>query len=161
MRHKIPAGVALALAALLIPAPAMAQAGPLSLTTAVTCPAVVVYKDVRTLITIDLDTATDTEVRVLAAQILTVANANPLPVLRGALQTQLNGTPDQLRAFLKGSVQNAWKTDLRIAIARTLTTAGPYVQAAAQATLDAPGIDAYLAYLNDGLFVARARDCVI
>jgi LPXTG-motif cell wall-anchored protein len=118
-----------------------------------------VYKDIRELVTIDLDTATDVQVRVLAAQILSAANANSLPVLPRVMQERLDGTADDLRAFLKADVQNVWATDLRITVVRTLTGAGANVKAAAQKVLDDGGIDAYLAYLNDGLYVARALDC--
>jgi hypothetical protein len=160
MRWKIPAGVTLALALLIPAAPAAAQTGTPRVQTA-SCPTVVVYTDVRQLITIDLDTASDRAVRVLAGQILTAANANSLTTLPGALQTQLSGTPDELRTFLKTKVLTVWSTDLRIAIGRTLTNAGAHVQAAAQQVLSTATIDAYLAYLNHGLYIARASDCAI
>jgi LPXTG-motif cell wall-anchored protein len=149
----------MALAFLVPAAPAVAQTGPTGLNE--TCQTVErkVYKDIRELVTIDLDTATDVEVRVLAVQILSVAKAESLPVLPGALQKRLDGTADDLRAFLKADVQTAWSTDLRVSVVRTLTGAGANVKAAAQKALDAGAIDVYLAYLNDGLYAARALDC--
>ncbi|WP_407664304.1 LPXTG cell wall anchor domain-containing protein [Micromonospora parastrephiae] len=42
---------------------------------------------------------------------------------------------------------------------RTLTGAGANVKAAAQKVLDEGAVDAYLAYLNNGLYAARALDC--
>ena len=159
MRRKMAAGVLMALALLIPAAPAMAQAGPPGLDEACQTVDRKVYKDIRELVTIDLDTATDVEVRVLANQILAVAKAESLPVLPGAVQERLDGTADDLRAFLKADVLNAWSTDLRISVGRTLTGAGANVKAAAQKTLDAGAIDAYLAYLNDGLYAARALDC--
>ncbi|MEU8126630.1 LPXTG cell wall anchor domain-containing protein [Micromonospora sp. NPDC049049] len=74
------------------------------------------YKDIRELFTIDLDTAPEQEVRVLAAQILFAANADSLPT-------------------------------------------GPNVETAAQTVLREAAVDAYLAYLNDGLYDARELDC--
>jgi LPXTG-motif cell wall-anchored protein len=118
-----------------------------------------VFKDIRKLVTIDLDTATDLQVRVQAGQILTEANAESLPVLPPALQERLGGTADDLRKFLKTGMQTAWSTDLRMSALRTLTDAGPNVKAAAQKVLDDGDIDAFLAYLNDGLYAARALDC--
>ncbi len=118
-----------------------------------------VYKDIRKLVTIDLDTATNVEIRVLAAQILAAANADSLPVLPRAMQERLDGTAEDLRAFLKSDVRNAWSADLRLQVVRTLTDAGANVKAAAQKVLDEGSIDAYLAYLNNGLYAARALDC--
>ncbi|MFI1993047.1 ALF repeat-containing protein [Actinoplanes sp. NPDC020271] len=161
MRGKIPAGVTLALAALLIPAaPAVARTASPSpaVTAAVTCQTVVVYKDVRALVTIDLETASDTRVRLLANQILAAATANSLTGLPSTLQQKLDGTPDELRAFLRSGVLPAWATDLRIAVLRTLANAGANAQTAAQAALDAETVDAYLTYLNHGWYVARASD---
>jgi hypothetical protein len=51
--------------------------------------------------------------------------------------------------------------DLRIAVGRTLTNAGVHVQAAAQLVLGTATVDAYLAYLNHRLYIARASDCAI
>jgi flagellar motor switch/type III secretory pathway protein FliN len=143
--------------ALLIPAvPAVAQTGSAG-SNETTCQTVV-YADIRELVTIDLDTASDTDVRVLANQILAAATADSLTILPGRLQVRLAGTADDLRAFLKTNVQSVWSTDLRIAVNQTITGAGANVQAAAQAALDDGTIDAFLAYLNDGLYVARALD---
>ncbi len=159
MRGKLTAGVAIALALLIPAAPALAQTAPSGLNQACQPVERKVYKDIRELITIDLDTATDVQVRILANQILFVATAESLPVLPPALQKQLDGTPDDLRAFLKSGVLTAWRTDLRVSAVRTLVDAGPHVAVAAQKALDDGSIDALLAYLNDGLYAARALDC--
>jgi LPXTG-motif cell wall-anchored protein len=159
MRGKLAAGVLMALALLIPAAPAMAQTAPPGLNEACQTVERKVYKDIRELVTIDLDTATDVQVRVLAGQILTVANAESLPTLPGALQARLDGTPADLRTFLKTGLQQAWTTDLRVWVVRALTGAGPHVKAAAQKALDNGGIDAFLAFLNDGLYAARALDC--
>ncbi|WP_030438742.1 ALF repeat-containing protein [Actinoplanes subtropicus] len=165
MRAKLPPGVLIALALLvpavfLIPAaPAMAQTGPPGLNESCQPVERKVYKDIRELMTIDLDTATDVQVRMEADRILYVANQESLPVLPGTLQGKLDGTPDDLRAFLKTGLLGAWTTDLRVTVVRTLTGAGPHVKAAAQKALDNGGIDAFLAFLNDGLYAARALDC--
>jgi LPXTG-motif cell wall-anchored protein len=159
MRWKMPAGVLVALAFLIPAAPAAAQTEPPVLDAACQTVERKVFKDIRELIKIDLDTASDTDVRVLAGQILTVARANSLPLLPRALQTHLDGTPEELRAFLKNDVLKAWTTALRVSVVRTLTNAGPNVQAAAQKTLDAGKLDGYLTYLNEGLYAARALDC--
>jgi LPXTG-motif cell wall-anchored protein len=159
MRGKLSAGVVIALALLIPATPALAQTAPSGLNQACQPVERKVYKDIRELVTIDLDTATDVQVRILANQILYVADAESLPVLPPALQKQLDGTPDDLRAFLKSGLQNAWTTDLRISAVRTLVDAGPHVTAAAQKALDDGSIDALLAYLNDGLYAARALDC--
>ncbi|MFF5178121.1 LPXTG cell wall anchor domain-containing protein [Micromonospora sp. NPDC000316] len=159
MQWKLPAGVIVALVFLVPAAPAMAQPEPPVLNGACQTVERKVYKDIRELLTIDLDTATDTEVRVLTGQILTAANADSLPVLPDIIQERLDGTADDLRAFLKADVQKAWSTALRITAVRTLTDAGANVKAAAQKALDEATIDAYLAYLNNGLYVARALDC--
>ncbi|MEU5936245.1 LPXTG cell wall anchor domain-containing protein [Micromonospora sp. NPDC047187] len=159
MRWKFPAGALLALAFLIPAAPAAAQFESPGLNEACQTVERKVYKDIRELVTIDLDTATEQEVRVLAAQILAAANADSLPVLPGAIQEALKGTEDELRAFLKTGVQNAWSTALRITVVRTLTDAGANVEAAAQKVLGEATVDAYLAYLNDGLYAARELDC--
>ncbi|MEV6490457.1 LPXTG cell wall anchor domain-containing protein [Actinoplanes sp. NPDC051633] len=159
MRWKMSAGVLVALAFLIPAAPAMAQADQPGLSEACQTVERKVYKDIRELITIDLDTATDVEVRVLANQILAEAKTESLPVLPRAVQERLDGTADDLRAFLKAGMLNAWTTDLRISVGRTLTDAGANVTAAAQKVLGEGAIDAYLAYLNDGLYAARALDC--
>ncbi|MGC4811172.1 ALF repeat-containing protein, partial [Micromonospora sp. DT228] len=67
---------------------------------------------------------------------------------------------DDLRAFLKTGLRVSWTTDLRIAANRTMPNAGDNVRAAAQVALDNGTIDALLTYLNHGLYVARALDCV-
>ncbi|MGK5441652.1 hypothetical protein ACSNN7_07480 [Micromonospora sp. URMC 105] len=95
----------------------------------------------------------------MANQILAAANADSLPVVPDAIQERLDGPADDLRAFLKADVQKAWSTALRVTVVRTLTGAGTNVKAAAQKTLDDGTIDAYPAYLNDGLYAARALDC--
>jgi hypothetical protein len=117
------------------------------------------YADIRELVTIDLDAASDTDVRVLANQILAAAKADLLTTLPGRLQARLDGTADDLRAFLKTKLQTAWSIDLRIAVNQTMTNAGSNVKAAAQEALDNGTVDASLAYLNHGLYLARALDC--
>ena len=159
MRRNIPAGVLMALAFLIPAAPAVAQTGSPGLNGACQTVERKVYKDIRELVTIDLDTASDTDVRVLADQILTAARADSLTTLPGAIQQRLDSTADDLRAFLKTDLQKVWSMDLRIAVVQTLTGAGTNVKVAAQKVLDEGTIDAYLAYLNDGLYVARALDC--
>lgn len=159
MRLKLSAGVLIALAFLVPAAPAMAQGEPPVLNAACQPVERKVWKDFRKLVTIDLDTATDQQVRVQAGQILTEANAESLPVLPPALQERLGGTADDLRKFLQDGMVTAWSVDLRVSTLRTLTDAGSQVKAAAQKVLDAEDVDGYLAYLNDGLYAARALDC--
>ncbi|MET7667771.1 LPXTG cell wall anchor domain-containing protein [Micromonospora luteifusca] len=159
MQWKVPAGALVALAFLIPAAPAMAQVESPGLNAACQTVERKVYKDIRELVTIDLDTATTAQLRVLANQILAEAHANSFPVLSDVVQKRLDGTTDDLRAFLKSGVQNAWLTDLRISVVRTLTGAGPNVKAATQKVLDAGAIDGYLAYLNNGLYAARELDC--
>ncbi|GAA2564348.1 hypothetical protein GCM10010435_40850 [Winogradskya consettensis] len=159
MRLKLAAGVVMALAFLIPAAPAMARAETPGLNESCQTVERKVYKDIRDLMTIDLDTATDVQVRVLTAQILSVAKAESLPVLPPAIQDRLDGTPEDLRAFLKSDLQKAWTTDLRISVVRTLTSAGTNVKAAAQKVLDNGTIDTYMTYLNDGLYAARELDC--
>ncbi|GIF64071.1 hypothetical protein Ais01nite_21060 [Asanoa ishikariensis] len=159
MRWKIPAGVLVALAFLIPAAPAAAHAAQPGLNESCQTVERKVYRDIRELVTIDLDTATDVEIRVLANQLLTVAKAESLAVLPGAIQERLDGTADDLRAFLKSDLENAWSVGLRIEVVRTLTDAGTNVKTAAQKVLDDPSIDTYLAYLNNGLYDARALDC--
>jgi LPXTG-motif cell wall-anchored protein len=158
MRWKIPA-VLVALAFLIPVASGVAQAG----TPAPSQPCQTgerkVYKDFRQLVTIDLTTASDTDVRVLADQLLTEARAESLPTLPQSLQHGLDGNPADLRAFLETGLLKNWTSDLRLPVVQTLNGAGPHVTAAAQEALDAGTVDAYLAYLNDGLYVARALDC--
>ncbi|GAA3253177.1 ALF repeat-containing protein [Dactylosporangium siamense] len=159
MRWKIPAGVLMALAFLIPAAPAVAQAGSPGLDKACQTAERKVYKDIRELVTIDLDTASNTDVRVLANQILAAATADSLTTLPGKMQQQLDGAADGLRAFLKTNLQTTWSTDLRVAVNQTMTAAGANVKTAGQKALDDGTVDAFLAYLNNGLYVARALDC--
>ncbi|WP_433552404.1 LPXTG cell wall anchor domain-containing protein [Micromonospora zamorensis] len=159
MRWKVPAGALLALAFLIPAAPAMAQTESPGLNAACQTIERKVYQDIGKLVAIDLDTVTTAQLRLLAYRILADADANSFPVLPGALRERLEGSADDLRAFLKTDVQKAWLTDLRVSVGRTMTDAGPNVKAAAQKVLDEGAIDAYLAYLNDGLYAARALDC--
>ncbi|MEU4221077.1 LPXTG cell wall anchor domain-containing protein [Actinoplanes sp. NPDC026623] len=158
MRWKMSAGVLVVLALVIPAAPAMAQTGP-GLDAACQTVERTVFKDLRELVTIDLDTATDTEVRVLADQILAEVKAESLPVLSPALQEGLDGTEDDLRAFLKTGMPKAWYAALRVSVTRTLVDAGTHVKAAAGAALDDGDTDTLLAYLNEGLYAARALDC--
>jgi LPXTG-motif cell wall-anchored protein len=159
VRWKIPAGVLLALVFAVPAAPAVAQAAQPGLSESCQTVERKEFRDLRQLVTIDLDTATDTEVRVQANQLMAAATAESLPVLPPAIQKGLDGTPDDLRAFLKKTWQLAWRADLRISVGRTISRAGTNVKAAAQKVLNGDSFDAYLAYLNDGLYVARALDC--
>ncbi|GAB3068998.1 ALF repeat-containing protein [Micromonospora schwarzwaldensis] len=159
MRMKLSAGVVIALTFLIPAAPAAAQAQAPGLDPACQTVERKVYQDIRELITIDLDTATNAELRLLAYRLLAEAKAESLPVLPKAIEDRLNGTADDLRAFLKSSVQTAWQTALRVKTVQTLTGAGPNVRAATQKALDDGSIDVLLAYLNTGLYDARALDC--
>ncbi|WP_435206162.1 LPXTG cell wall anchor domain-containing protein [Micromonospora sp. bgisy143] len=159
MRWKIPAGVAIALAFMVPAAPAMAQSASPGLDQNCQTVERKSFKDIRELFTIDLDTATTTQLRVLTAQILHYANTEGLPTLPDVIQERLNGTSDDLRAWLKTDAQKVWAVDLRISVVRTLTAAGPKVKEATQKTLDEASVDGYLAYLNEGLYAARALDC--
>lgn len=156
MRWKLPAGVLLTLALLIPTASAAAQtatSGP----DKTTCQTVV-YADIRKLVTINLDSASDTQVLVLANQILAASIANKLTVLPGRLQERLDGAVGDLRTFLKTELYPVWSRDLRIAIAETMANAGSNVNAAAQKALKAETIDAYLTYFNNDLCIARALD---
>ncbi|MFG2051296.1 LPXTG cell wall anchor domain-containing protein [Micromonospora sp. NPDC048935] len=157
MRWKFPAGALIALAFLVPAAPAVAQAQAPGLNAACQTVERKVYKDIRELVTIDLDTATNQQLRILTADIL--AATDSLPVLPDRIQERLKGTPDELRAFLKKDLQTHWLIALRISVGQTMTGAGPNVKAAAQKVLDEEAVDAYLAYLNNGLYAARALDC--
>ncbi|BEL10280.1 hypothetical protein Q0Z83_084710 [Actinoplanes sichuanensis] len=161
MRQKISAGVVLTLALLIPAAPAVAQAAAPGLDASCQTVERKLYTDIRTRITIDLDTATDTEVRVLANQLLSVAKTESLGVLAEAIQQKLDlvDKPAEVREFLKSSVQNAWKVSLRIAVGQTMTKTDSNVNVAATKALDDGGIDATLAYLNEGLYAARELDC--
>ncbi|WP_431900077.1 LPXTG cell wall anchor domain-containing protein [Micromonospora chalcea] len=158
MRWKIPAGALVALAFVIPAAPAAAQTAVPGLNDACQTVERKVYKDFRELVTIDLDTANVSELRLLAYRLLAEAQAESLPVLPGEIEERLKGTSDDLRAYLK-NVENRWATALRVSIGQTMTGAGPNVRAAAQKVLDNPSVDAYLAYLNNGLYEARALDC--
>ena len=72
----------------------------------------------------------------LADRILHAANADIVARSAWAMQERLNGTADDLRAFLKTDLQRVWSTDLRISVGRTMTGAGANVKAAAQKVLD-------------------------
>ncbi|MBB2944812.1 LPXTG-motif cell wall-anchored protein [Actinoplanes lutulentus] len=159
MRRMILAGGVVALALLIPAAPATAQAATPGLDAACQTVERKLFKDIRELITIDLETATDVEIRVVANRILAAAKTDSLPVLPGAIQDRLDGTADDLRAFLKKGVQTAWTVALRISVNRTMTDAGANVQAAAQKVLGNGTIDAFLTYLNEDLYTARALDC--
>jgi hypothetical protein len=156
MRWKIPAGVVMALAFLVPAAPAVAQtASPAAAET--TCQTIV-YTDIRTLVTIDIDTASTGALRLLAYRVLAAANRNSLTTLPGEVQAALSGTVDDLRAFLKTELQPVWSLDLRVAVADTVSGAGANVAAAGKNALKNGTVDALLAYLNDGLYIARATD---
>lgn len=157
--RKIAAGALMALAFLIPAAPAAAQAATPGLNEACQTVERKVYTDIRELVTIDLDTADVGQVRLLAYRILDAAKADSLTVLPGAIEERLNGTSDDLRAFLKDDVQDIWSRDLRVEVAQSLAGAGTNVRAAAQKLLDNPSTDAYLAYLNNGLYAARELDC--
>ena len=159
MRGRILAGVVIALALVIPAAPAAAHVESPGLDAACETVERKIFTDIRKLVTIDLDTATDTQLELLATQILSAARADGLPVLPDAVQDALKGPGENLRPFLKNSVLKAWSVSLRISVGRTMTNAGPKVDAAAQEVLDAEGVDAYLAYLNDGLYAARELDC--
>ncbi len=159
MRAKLVAGGLMALAFLIPAAPAVAATATPGPGGACQTVSPQVFKDIPELITIDLDAATDIQVRVQADQILSEANREALPVLQKALQDRLDGAADDLEAFLKTGLTNAWTEDLRVSALQTLTGAGPHVKAAAQQALDDGTADVLLAYLNDGLYAARALDC--
>ncbi|MEU8813965.1 LPXTG cell wall anchor domain-containing protein [Actinoplanes sp. NPDC048796] len=159
MRGKMAAGVLVALALLIPAAPAMAQAATPVLGADCQTVEPKVFKDIRPLLTIDVDTANEAEVRRLAYQILAATEGQSLPVLPPALEERLKGTSEDLRAFLKKGWQAAWTADLRISIGRTMTDAGPNVRQAANKVLDGESYDDYLTYLNEGVYAARALDC--
>ncbi|MDG4807390.1 LPXTG cell wall anchor domain-containing protein [Micromonospora sp. WMMD1120] len=159
MRWKFPAGALIALALFIPAAPAAAQAAAPGLDAACQTVERKVYTDIRELVTIDLDTASTTELRVLTSQILHRANVESLPVLPDVIQKELDGTPEELREFLKSDMEKAWAVALRVSVVRTLTDAGPHVEEAAQKVLGTSSVDTYLAYLNNGLYEARALDC--
>jgi hypothetical protein len=157
MRWKISAGVLVVLALLVPTSSAMAQTRSPSLNQA-TCQ-VILYTDIRELVTIDLDTASDLDIRILANQILARARAEALTELPGRLNELLrNGTPEDIRAFLKTGMWTVWAIDLRIAVNQTMSGASDTVRAAAQEALDNGTDDAFLGYLNRGLYLALAQD---
>ncbi|MCZ7478378.1 MULTISPECIES: LPXTG cell wall anchor domain-containing protein [unclassified Micromonospora] len=159
MQWKIPAGALVALAFLIPVAPAAAaQTAAPGLNESCQTVEREVYKDFRELVTIDLDSAPVSELRLLAYRILDEAQAESLPVLPSEIEERLKGTSDDLRAYLK-NLENRWATALRVRIGQTMTGAGPNVRAAAQKVLDDPSVEVYLAYLNIGLYEARALDC--
>jgi len=160
MRGKLAAGVTMALVFLIPAAPALAEGGPTGLDAACHTVERKVYKDIPKLVTIDLGTADDGQVRMLADQIMNEAKlVESLPALPDALQKAMDGTPDDLRTFLKTDLQKAWTLALRVSMVQTLTGAGTHVKAATQELLDHGSADTYLAYLNDGLYAARVLDC--
>ncbi|MFG3554083.1 LPXTG cell wall anchor domain-containing protein [Micromonospora sp. NPDC047557] len=159
MRWKIPAGVAIALAFMVPAAPAVAQSVTPGLNESCQTVERKTLKDIRELFTVDLDTATNTQLRLLANQIQATAKKESLTTLPDAIQKRLDGTSDDLRAFLKKDVQTIWTMDLQIQVGQTMTGAGPKVKEAAQKTLDDATTDGYLAYLNEGLYAARTLDC--
>ncbi|MEV0003094.1 ALF repeat-containing protein [Micromonospora sp. NPDC050980] len=159
MRLKLAAGVLMALAFLIPGAPAVAQAQAPGLDPACQTIERRVYQDFRQLITIDLDTASTADLRLLAYRLLDEAKAESLAALPEAIEERLNGTSDDLRAFLKSGVQGRWQVALRVATGQTMTNAGPAVRKAAQTALDDGSVDVFLAYLNTGLYDARALDC--
>jgi hypothetical protein len=89
-----------------------------------------------------------------------VAVEDSLSGLGSRLQVAMGGTEADLLAFLTTTMPTLWFIDLRIAVNRTMVNAGPNVREAAQKALDSQTVDAYLAYLNHDLYLARSRDCV-
>jgi LPXTG-motif cell wall-anchored protein len=159
MLKKISAGALLALALLIPAAPAAAETETPVLNEACKTVEPKIFTDIRELITIDLDTANEAQLRILAYRILDAAQADSLPVLPGEIDKNLRGTEEDLRAFLKKGVLSTWTHDLRISVGWTMTNAGTNVKAAANKALDDESFDALLAYLNKGLYAARALDC--
>jgi LPXTG-motif cell wall-anchored protein len=161
MRRYIVSGVLMALAFLVPATPALAQTGSPGLDQDCHTVERKVYKDIREFSPIDLDTATAVQVRLRANQILFVATTNGLTTLESKMQELLGptSTDADLRAFLATVLQKEWPAALRAAVLETLTGAGANVTAAARKALDEETVDAFLAYLNDGLYDARAKDC--
>ena len=159
MRWKFPAGALLALAFLIPAAPAVAHTESPGLNEACQTVERKVYKDIRKLVTIDLDTATDQEVRVLACPDPVRGERRRVARSAGRHSGCAEGHRGRAPRILKTGVQNAWSVALRITVVRTLTDAGTNVEAAAQKVLGEATVDAYLAYLNDGLYAARELDC--
>lgn len=170
MRWSIPAGALIALAFLVPTAPAVAQTESPRTVTQTESPGLnedcepverKVYKDLRNQLSIDLDNAHFGELRLLASRILHEAHINSFNRLSDGINEGLEGTEDELRAYLRADVQDVWHIDLRIRVNQTVAPVdtGPEVEDAGQKALDDGSVDAFLAYLNDGLYVARARDC--
>ena len=152
MRWKTLAGVLVALAFLVPATPAAAQVESAGLDTSCQTVERKVYTDIRELVTIDLDTATDQQVRVLTSKILSKVRTDSLTTLDDQIVERLKGPAEELRSFLKTDMYQTWSSDLAIKIGQTLTDdAGPKVNEAAQEALDYGDVDAYLTYLNDGL----------
>jgi Short repeats of unknown function len=159
MRWKILASLFLVLA-LLIPASSAAAQTRSSRLEKAACQASM-YTDIRELFVVDVDTASDLEIRVLVNRISAVAEAESLIELRGAAQQKLRfGSPDELRSFLRELWRVAWVIDLRSEVLRAMgdPNAGANVQATAQEALFDGSIETLLTYLNHGLYVARALD---
>src|SRR3569833_1539066 len=134
MRWKVPAGALLVMALLMPATSALARTG--SPAPAQAACRTVVYEDVRELVTIDVATASDTEVRLLANQVLAVAVAESLTTLPGRLQALLGGPAADLRACVGTGLLPMWSRDLRVAVNQTMVNAGSHVAAAGQAALD-------------------------
>jgi hypothetical protein len=92
MRRMVSAGVLMALVFLIPAAPAAARAETSGLDAACQTVERKIFEDIRELVTIDLDTATDIEVRVVANQIMSATKDDSFPVLPPALQERLDGT---------------------------------------------------------------------
>lgn len=161
MRGKMAAGVLVALALVIPAAPALAEpAAPPGLDAACQPIERKVYKDIRELVSIDPDTAPKVEVEIVATRVLSAAQRDKLLALPEAAQKALDGTEEQQRTFLKTGVRQAFLVDLRILTLRTLTDdRTTNANKAAQKALDAGSIEALLAFMNDGLYAARALDC--
>ncbi|MEW2589284.1 hypothetical protein AB0893_02645, partial [Micromonospora aurantiaca] len=106
MQWKVPAGALVALAFLIPAAPAAAaQTAAPGLNESCQTVERKVYKDFRELVTIDLDSAPVSELRLLAYRILDEAQAESLPVLPSEIEERLKGTSDDLRAYLKNLIE--------------------------------------------------------
>ncbi|WP_018218055.1 ALF repeat-containing protein [Salinispora vitiensis] len=159
MRGKILAGALMALAFFIPATPAAAETPPLGLDESCQMVERKVYKDIREIITIDLDTASHAEIHLLAYRLLEVADDYSFGSTSRSLQEELDGSTDDLRSFLKGHVEDRWWIDLRIKVNQTMASGGANVKETAQEALKTSTMDAYLAYLNDGLYAARELDC--
>jgi LPXTG-motif cell wall-anchored protein len=159
MRWNVLAGVVTALAFLVPTAPAAAQTASPGLNEACQTIERPEYKDLRKLIDVDLDTATNVQVRIRTNQVVSAARIESLVRLADAGQAALGGSEEDPRAFLKTGMEKFWSEDLLALVSQTLAGGGAHVKAAAQKVLDENTIDAALAYLNDGLYIARELDC--